>query len=183
MDKKIIIFVAIMLFSLGCATQQNQPASYPSPGGASNMRSPEALVFDPIDPSALPEVRDLPVSITFDKPKTARRYTGIIKNITSYDLAVPSKNSSATFSLPAKGWIEYTAWEQKFDLTVYRDGKPFYCLRINAHPREYPYMCKKYDFIAEVVAAEPVKESKPVRKKRSIKKKPIPKGEGVEGLG
>jgi hypothetical protein len=176
MDKRLVIFLAVMLVALGCAAPVQQQQVTPA-----GPVSSQALVFDPIGPSALPEVQDLPVSVTFNKAKTSRRYIGIIKNTTGYDLAVPSKNSSAALPLPAKGFIEYTAWQQKFDLTVYRDGKPFYCLKIEAHPKGYPYMCSNYDFFAEVVAAEPVKKHKPVRKKRHKKKKPV--DEGVKGFG
>lgn len=127
-----------------------------------------------LDPLALPELEDLPMPGL--PKKDIRAYTGIIKNTTRYDLSVPSANSGATLAVPAKGFIEYTAWTRHFNLTVYRDGKPFYCLKINAHPGEYAYMCEKYDFIAEIVRPEPVKKRKPTRKRRY-------KREGVEALG
>ncbi|MGC2432756.1 MAG: hypothetical protein WA433_03155, partial [Desulfobaccales bacterium] len=38
-----------------------------------------------------------------------------------------------------------------FGLTIYCDGKPYYCLNIHAKPRAYPFMCEKYDFMAEIV--------------------------------
>ncbi len=39
-------------------------------------------------------------------------------------------------------------------MTAYHDGKPFYCLKLFADPSEYPFMCKKYDFMAEIVKPE-----------------------------
>jgi hypothetical protein len=133
-----------------------------------------------VDPMALPELQDLPLP-SAEKPKKARAYTGIIKNKTKYDLSVPSANSGATLPLPASGWIEYTAWSKHIDVTAYHEGKPFYCLKIHANPKNYAFMCKKYDFVAEIVKAEPVRKAKPVRKKRPVRKKP--KGAEVEGLG
>jgi hypothetical protein len=99
-------------------------------------------------------------------------FTGIIKNKTRYDVSVPSMNSGATLVIPAYSWIEYTAWNQKFDVTVYRHGKPFYCLKIAAHPKNYQFMCSKYDFIAEIIKAEPVRRPKPKKC-----------DDGVEALG
>lgn len=122
-----------------------------------------------VDPMAMPELEDLPLPGV--KKKEARAYTGVIKNKTGYDLAIPSGNSGATLTVPAQGFIEYTAWSKNFELTAYHDGKPFYCLKINANPRAYPFMCNKYDFVAEIVKEEPVKEQKPIRKKRQAKKK------------
>jgi hypothetical protein len=174
MDKKLVLLIAVMVLAIGC----NMPGQVRQ-GSTPGPVPPPPLVFDPIDPAALPEVQDLPQSVAWNKPNISKRYVGIIKNTTGYELTVPSRNSSAALPLPPKGYIEYTAWEQKFDLTVYRDGKPFYCLKIEAHPKEYPYMCSRYDFLAEVVAAKPVKKSK--LKKRHYKK--LKKVEGAESLG
>jgi hypothetical protein len=102
-------------------------------------------------------------------------FTGIIKNKTRYAVSVPSMNSGATLVIPAYSWIEYTAWNQKFDVTVYRHGKPFYCLKISAHPKNYDFMCSKYDFMAEIVKPEPVRKRR-IKKKRKC-------DEGVEALG
>jgi hypothetical protein len=106
-------------------------------------------------------------------------YTGVIKNQTRYEVSVPSRNSGATLIIPARGFIEYVSYEKDFDVTVYRDGKPFYCLKINAHPREYAFMCKNdYDFIAEIVKPESTSEDRYRKMKRAIKKpKPRPEGE------
>jgi hypothetical protein len=164
MDKKIVWLVAVLVLALGC-TMPGTSRVGSSPGSV----APAPMVFDPIDPAALPDVQDLPKSVTFNKPKLSRRYIGIIKNTTGYDLVVPSDNSSAALPLPAKGYIEYVAWQKNFDLTVYRNGKPFYCLKIEAHPKDYPYMCSRYDFLAEVVGPKPLKKSK--LKKRRLKKK------------
>ena len=110
-------------------------------------------------------------------------YTGVIKNQTRYEVSVPSRNSGATLIIPARGFIEYVAYEKDFDVTVYRDGKPFYCLKINAHPGEYAFMCKNdYDFIAEIVKPEPASQAKYRKLKRAIKK-PKLRPEGEEGTG
>ena len=98
-------------------------------------------------------------------------YVGVIKNQTRYEVSVPSRNSGATLIIPARGYIEYVTYEKDFDVTVYRDGKPFFCLKINAHPREYAFMCKNdYDFIAEIVKPEPASSAKYRKMKRAIKK-------------
>jgi len=120
------------------------------------------------DPQALPELADLPVPGSSPDPKI-RSYSGIIKNNTKYDLVVPSANSDASLVIPAKKFIEYTIWKPRHDLTAYRDGRPFYCLKINAHPNTYPFMCKNYDFIAEIVDPTPPPKAK--KFKRKIKRK------------
>lgn len=100
-------------------------------------------------------------------------YTGIIKNNTRYEVSIPSENSDATLVIPAHGWIEYTMWTRTTDVTAYRDGKPFYCLKLFAKPCEYPFMCKKYDFMAEIVKPEPTHRYKPMKKrKRHVRKQP-----------
>lgn len=108
-------------------------------------------------------------------------YVGVIKNRTNYEVSVPSRNSDSTLIIPARSFIEYVSYEKDFVVTVYRDGKPFYCLKINAHPREYAFMCKNdYDFIAEIVKPEPTSQAKYQKMKRAIKKpKPRPEGEQV----
>ena len=173
-----------MCLLLGCTTDNGQVQKTPQAASyaKANLGDADALIFDPseIDPSALPDLRDLPYPSHLRTEKKVRAYKGIIKNKTRYDLSVPSGNSGAVLIVPAKGWIEYTAWSRKFDLTAYRDGKPFYCLKIYADPKNYQFMCQRYDFIAEIVKEEPVPKRKPVPKKK-IKKKD--KGEEVEGLG
>ncbi len=101
-------------------------------------------------------------------------YTGIIKNKTKYEVSLPSENSDATLVIPPNSWIEYTMWTHQADVTAYRDGKPFYCLKLAAHPKEYPFMCKKYDFMAEIVKPEGVGRGKykPMKKRKRIKKQP-----------
>ena len=83
---------------------------------------------------------------------------------------MPSLNSGATLQIPPHGWIEYIAYTKNFDVTVYSDGKPFYCLKICVDPKNYQYMCKQYDFMAEIVKPESTENLK-TRKKR-IRKKP-----------
>jgi len=101
-------------------------------------------------------------------------YTGIIKNNTRYEVSIPSENSDATLTIPAHSWIEYTMWTHKTDVTAYRNGTPFYCLKLVAHPQEYPFMCSKYDFMAEIVKPEPTAgKYKPMKKRKyRIKKRP-----------
>lgn len=183
MDKKIIAVAALVLFGLGCVggTPQGQTAYETNKAlMASNVADQGGLVFDPlnIDGSALPNIQDLPAPPI----QTPKKYTGIIKNNTRFEVSIPSRNSSATVTIPPYGWVEYTAWNSFFNLTVYHDGKPFYCLNIHAHLQNYPYMCKKYDFMAEIVKEEPVIRERPVQKERRIKKKPKC-DRGVEALG
>jgi hypothetical protein len=100
-------------------------------------------------------------------------YTGIIKNNTRYEVSIPSETSDATLVIPPHSWIEYTVWTRRTIVTAYHDGKPFYCLTLCAVPCEYPFMCKKYDFMAEIVKPEPKGKYKPMKKrKRHVKKQP-----------
>jgi len=186
MNKKLIGVIAVIGVFWGCSTNMppGQQTSTSAPYANINVTEGEgnALVFDPnLDvESALPELRDLPVPSSLKRPKRARQYTGIIKNKTNYDVSVPSGNSGATLVIPAKSWIEYTAWYRAINLTAYYGGKPFYCLKIYANPKAYAFMCQKYDFMVEIVKEEPA----PKAKKKVIKrKKKIPKGAGVKGLG
>jgi hypothetical protein len=186
MEKKIIclIITTCWLFGCGATVREGVPlTSYSAkksliPGADAE----NALAFNPKEDveAALPEMRDLPVPASLKKVKQVRRYTGIIRNKTRYEVEVPSSNSGATLVIPAKGWIEYTAWVPRFDLTAYHDGKPFYCMKIYANPKSYAFMCQKYDFMIEIVKAEPVQK---IKKKRIRRKKRIPKDEGVKGLG
>jgi hypothetical protein len=103
-------------------------------------------------------------------------YTGIIKNQTRYEVSIPSENSLGTLVIPPQGWIEYTIWSHQSDVTAYYDGKPFYCLKLSAHPQAYPFMCKQYDFMAEIVKPEPggqpAGKYKPMKKRKRLKKQP-----------
>jgi hypothetical protein len=199
MDRKIIcLLVCLGLLLGGCITPGSNTAgsgdrvrpgssvrqghelvsSVGTPSLAENVRAENELVFQPKDvESALPEMRDLPLPSAMKKNQPSRLYTGIIKNKTKYDVSVPSGNSGATLTIPAKGWIEYSAWTRRFELTAYHDGKPFYCMKIVADPRSQPFMCKKYDFMMEIVKPEPKPEKK---MKKAIKKK---KKDGVEASG
>ncbi|MGO8760977.1 MAG: hypothetical protein ACLP2P_07885 [Desulfobaccales bacterium] len=111
-------------------------------------------------PQAMPEVRD------------GVAYTGIIKNKTRYEVSIPSENSDATLTIPPNSWIEYTIWTHQADVTAYYEGKPFYCLKLAAHPQEYSFMCSKYDFMAEIVKPEGSGRGKykPMKKRKRIKK-------------
>ena len=199
MDRKIIcLLVCLGLLLGGCITPGSNTAgsgdrvrpgssvrqghelvsSVGTPSLAENVRAENELVFQPKDvESALPEMRDMPLPSAMKKNQPSRLYTGIIKNKTNYDVSVPSGNSGATLTIPAKGWIEYSAWTRRFELTAYHNGKPFYCMKIVADPRSQPFMCKKYDFMMEIVKPEPKPEKK---MKKAIKKK---KKDGAEASG
>lgn len=99
-----------------------------------------------------------------------RSYTGIIKNKTRHTVSIPSENSDATLLIPAHGWIEFTIWTPKSNVTAYYKGKPFYCLNILTHPQEYPFMCKKYDFMVEILPPEPPIRHWPSKLKRRIRR-------------
>ena len=183
MNKKIIAVAALAFWCMGYVAAQAQvagdsrtvgPALSPSttqPAGTGD------LMFDPLtpDPSALPGRGELPVPANLRYNETARRYTGIIKNKTRYEVSVPSENSDGTLIIPPHSWIEYTIWTRRANVTAYNDGKPFYCLKLWADPSEYPFMCKKYDFMAEIVKPEPAPSKyKPMKKrKRHVKKQPL----------
>jgi hypothetical protein len=128
---------------------------------------------DPPDQAGLPAA---------SASQEVRPYIGIIKNKTRNEVSIPSENSDATLLIPPNGWIEFTIWTQHSGVTAYHNGKPFYCLNIFAHPQEYSFMCKKYDFMAEITPPTPVREYKPIQQERRNKKKPIC-DEGVEALG
>jgi len=129
-----------------------------------------------VDP---PDLADLPAA---SESQEVRPYIGIIKNKTRNEVSIPSENSDATLLIPPNGWIEFTTWTQHSGVTAYHNGNPFYCLNIFAHPQEYSFMCKKYDFMVEITPPTPVRKYKPIQKERRIKKKPIG-DEGVEALG
>ena len=185
MKNKLIVVIAALGILWGCAEYlpPGQVTSTPTPYEKVDLAKGQgnALVFDPNQDveSALPEMRDLPAPSTLKRPKRSRQYTGIIKNRTKYEVSVPSGNSGATLIIPPRGFIEYSAWSKAFHLTAYHDGRPFYCMNIHAHPKAYAYMCRKYDFMVEIVKPEPVHK----KKKRFRRKKRTPKKAGVEAYG
>jgi hypothetical protein len=152
MDKKIIFLMVVLVWLVvGSPADQGQRA-YGAPVGASAGGN-TPTVFDPfaVDPTALPNMQDLPAPAEMvNKYERPRKYTGIIKNKSSCDVSLYSRNSGATLIIPAHGWIEYDAWVRHFPVTAYCEGKPFYCLNINANPSAYPFMCKNYDFMVEI---------------------------------
>jgi hypothetical protein len=175
MNIKFIAMGALGLFFFSCAagTAQAQNAYDTNKAGrASNVDGQSGLVVDPlnIDGSALPDMRDLPAPPI----QPSKKYTGIIKNNTRVEVSIPSFNSDATIIIPPYSWVEFTAWNSIFNLTVYHEGTPFYCLNIHTHFQNYPFMCKKYDFIAEIVKEEPVIGPEPSKlKRRKIKSKVV----------
>ncbi|MBU4231156.1 MAG: hypothetical protein KKD99_08235 [Proteobacteria bacterium] len=183
MNKKIIAVAALAFLCLGYVAANAQGAGdysrTPAPAvstGASKAVGTTDLFFDPLtpDPSALPGGGVLPVPANLRDNETPRRYTGIIKNKTRYEVSLPSENSDGTLVIPPHSWIEYTMWTRRANVTAYHDGKPFYCLKLYADPREYPFMCEKYDFMAEIVKPEPAAgKYKPMKKRqRRVKKQP-----------
>jgi hypothetical protein len=176
MDRRLFVLTVILIFCFGCGrgtTQVGKASDWNRTVMAPDAAGQSGLVFDPLtmDGSALPDIHDLPTPPI----QPAKKYTGIIKNNTRFDVSILARNSSATITIPAYGWVEYTAWNSYFNVTVYHDGKPFYCLNIHAHLQNYPFMCKKYDFIAEIVKEEPVIRQGPSGpsklKHRKIKRK------------
>jgi hypothetical protein len=164
MNKKIILFVPLAALIFACATGQQ-----------GEQNAPASLVFEPpgVETAGLPNVQDLPPA-SINPSGIKAPYKGIIKNETRYEVSIPSKNSDATLLIPPHGWIEYTTWTRRTDVTAYHDGKPFYCLKLAAHPKKYPFMCSKYDFMAEIVKPEAAAgKYKPMKKRqRRVKKQP-----------
>ena len=178
MRVKIVCLVAVICLGLAGAIDQIQAAGQGAPSAPVVTYGPGAPVagteqqgvyFEPLpDESILPQMRELPIPRRFRE--TPRKYTGIIKNKTNCDVSLPSGNSDATLTIPAHGWIEYISWIRGFGLTIYCDGKPYYCLNIHANPNAYPFMCKKYDFMAEIVKPEGVEGYPGKKLKRRVHK-------------
>jgi hypothetical protein len=179
MNNKIICLLSAMVLFAGCA--QNFPSTVSTPYEPHTYNSLVTHIplggnpnpaFDPleVEKAALPDIKDLPKSPIIDRAGPARKYTGIIKNKTRYEVSVPSGNSGATLIIPAKGWIEYTAYARHFDLTAYHNGKPFYCMNINTSVGDYPFMCDRYDFMVEIVKPEPTPLA-PGKKMKRYKRK------------
>jgi hypothetical protein len=181
MNKKIIALTALAFLCLGYVAANAQgvgdygriisPAVSPD---ATRAVGRGDLMFDPLTPdvSALPGRGELPVPANLRENERARKYTGIIKNKTRYEVSVPSESSDATLIIPPHSWVEYTIWTRRANVTAFHDGKPFYCLKLWADPSEYPFMCKQYDFVAEIVKPEPAGKYKPMKKRKRLKKQP-----------
>jgi hypothetical protein len=183
MNKKTIAVAALAFLCLGYVPAHAQvtndviQTSAPVvPVDRSKAVGTSDLFFDPLtpDPSALPSRSELPVPQNLRDNQRARRYTGIIKNKTGYEVSVPSENSDGTLVIPPHSWIEYTMWTWRTAVTAYYDGKPFYCLKLVADPRAHAFMCSKYDFMAEIVKPEPEPSKyKPMKKRKyRVKKQP-----------
>ncbi len=102
-------------------------------------------------------------------------YTGVINNTTSHAITFYSKNSGATLIVPARSWMEYVTWVPEFRMIGYLNGEPYYCENIAVTPDQVQFMCKSYDFMAEIVQEEAPAPPQKFRKK-------LKPGE-VEGLG
>jgi hypothetical protein len=173
MNKKIIALTAITFLCLGYVTANAQVVGdFNRTAGPARTVGTSDLRFDPLTPETmgLPDRGELPVPDNLYWNMRARKYTGIIKNKTRYEVSLPSENSDATLTIPPHSWIEYTIWTRRANVTAYNDGKPFYCLNLWADPSEYPFMCKKYDFMAEIVKPEPVRKYKPMKKRKRLRK-------------
>lgn len=173
MERKILCLIIATGLFVGCGHSVRQGRELTSYTAITNVFStvgPENdLIFSPSEvEAALPDMRDLPVPSTLKREKRPHLYTGIIKNKTKYEVSVPAGNSGSTLIIPPKSWIEYPAWGRRFDVTAYHDGKPFYCLKIFVQPKNYAFMCRKYDFMVEIVKPEP--RHKPIRKKKKRSK-------------
>ncbi len=83
-------------------------------------------------------------------PEPLPPYTGVIKNNTKYELSVYSKNSSGTIIVPPRSWVEFVVWDDSFALIPYNEGEPYGCQKVRVTPDGIAFMCKKYDFIAEI---------------------------------
>jgi hypothetical protein len=184
MDNKIIVLTALAFLCLGYVPAHAQvtndviQTSAPVvPADRSKAVGTGDLFFDPLTPdvSGLPSRSDLPVPANLRNNQSARRYTGIIKNKTRYEVSVPSENSDATLIIPPHSWVEYTMWTRSANVTAYRDGKPFYCLKLWADPSEFSFMCNKYDFMAEIVKPEPAAGKYKPMKQRKYRAKKQPK--------
>jgi hypothetical protein len=108
-------------------------------------------------------------------PSTLPPYTGVIKNNTPCDYSVPSQNSLGTLIVPARGWIEFTVWDPKFEVIPYYMGQPFGCQNVTVTPKAFPFMCKQYDFMVEINGPGPCptdRRYKDKYKKRVRKKRP-----------
>ncbi len=110
------------------------------------------------------------------QPLEEAPYTGVIQNKTKYTLSVPSLNCGATLLVPPKSSMEYVAWAPDFQFIAYVDGKPYFCQQIKVAPKSYQYMCKNYDFLAEVKVEEPKTKykgkMKPAKKLRLTPRSP-----------
>jgi hypothetical protein len=166
MNIKILLFLPLIAIVFSCATGQQ--------GQQSVVRTvPTSLVFESprAELDGLPSMQDLPIPASIKTSSKKSPYKGIIKNKTRYEVSVASQNSDATLLIPPHGWIEYTTWKRRSDVTAYHDGKPFYCLKLSAHPNKYPFMCSNYDFMAEIDKPEPVVKPEPKKKKKRVAKK------------
>ena len=107
------------------------------------------------------------------EPEALPPYLGVIKNNSSHEISVPSLNSLGTLIIPPKSWIEFVAWDPKFELISYWEGKPYGCHKVAVSPQAFPYQCKNYDFLVEInpQAAELKKEMYKKKYKKRVRKK------------
>jgi len=129
------------------------------------------------DPAAMPDLKELGLSPrgTVTAQRQIRSYTGIIKNQTNYELTIPSANSQGALLVPPRGWIEYTVWNPNVNFSPYLDGKPYRCFNIKVKPKAYPFLCKKYDFMAVIEKDQPPPSKKKIKKPRKRKPPKAPK--------
>jgi hypothetical protein len=155
-------------------------------GTASNDFIEAVDMLKKADPSALPNLSDLPgVAPEKVQPEKIQKYTGLIENFTDYDISIPSGNSGAVLIVPAHRWIEYVTWSPNVHLFGFLDGKQVYYQSLRAQPKKFKYMGNCYDFVAAIQPPpEPVQEIKPYcppnqkpkrKKRKNVICPPVPK--------
>lgn len=106
-------------------------------------------------------------------PEPLPPFIGVIKNNTKGELSIYSQNSLGTVIVPPKGWIEFVVWDPKFDLIPYKEGEPYGCQKVTVTPKAIPYLCKNYDFMAEInpLPAKATQEYYQKKRKYRVRKK------------
>jgi hypothetical protein len=77
-------------------------------------------------------------------------YVGLVRNCSDCAISIPSDNSGGTLIVPSQSYIEYTTWTKNFTIEGYLNGKRVFCQKIIAKPKQFTFMCKSYDFVAEI---------------------------------
>ncbi len=132
----------------------------------------EALtVLKQCDPAALPQLADLPV-LEAATAGEAKKYTGLIQNLSGYDVTIPSANSQGTLVVPAYSWLEYTAWQPEIRLYGFVDGRQVYFQRLRVKPRQFQYLGNRYDFVATIRPEPSLPEAKPSTSTRRRRRPP-----------
>ncbi len=90
--------------------------------------------------------------VSQDYPATSdiRPYVGLIRNLTTMEVVIPSANSNAALVVPPGATMEYCVWEPAFTLSVYAHGRQIYCRHLRVAPQKYAAFCRRYDFLADI---------------------------------